>query len=240
MKKNNEIRTVSRQHLSVKLVLGSLLICLVLIFIAFQQDFSLLSFIQNHDNQTIEIKNSQNTQYSLLKNNKMQGKFLANEDNLGIVTMKILHIGPVKQDQGIQEKKDANILIFRVKKEGDKAWQHESQHIAWKISSEKPYPFGFPQIANSRNKWFEFELESKGASIDDYSIVVDPRKNFRSVYKTSKSLLIHNPLSIIPIVWNKVYGAFSQRDAQIVFVVYLFTLGFLWFVQYKSKNRTDT
>lgn len=236
MKQNMEMRRASRQQLSVKLILSSLVICLVLIFVAFQQNFSLLSFVNNHDKQSLIIKNSSDAQYSLLENNKMHGTFKANEDNLGIVTMKIQHIGTINQDRGIQEKKDANILIFRVRKEEDKTWYHESQHISWKISSEKPYPFGFPQIAISRNKWFEFELESKGASIDDYSIVVDPGKNFRSVYKTSKSLLVHNPLLIIPIVWNKVYGAFSQREAQIVFVVYLFTLCFVWYVQDKAKR----
>ena len=213
-----------------------LVICLVLTFVAFQQDFSILSLVHNHDKQSLIIKGSNDAQYSLLENNKIQGKFLANEDNLGIVTMKINHIGPINHDRGIQEKKDANILIFRMREVGNKTWYHESQHIAWKISSEKPYPFGFPQIANSRNIWFEFELESKGASVDDYSIVVDPGKNFRSVYKTSKSLLVHNPLLIIPIVWNKVYGAFSQREAQIVFVVYLFTLCFVWYVQDKAKR----
>ena len=235
-KQNTEIQTPSRKHLSVKLVLSSLVTCLVMIFVAFQQDFSILSLVQNHDKQSLVIRNSQNDQYSLLDTKKLQGKFFANEDNLGIVTMKVLHVGPINQDRAMQEKIDANILTFRIKEEGNLSWYHESNHIAWKISSEKPYPFGFPQIANSNNTWYEFEIESSGASGQDYVVLIEPLQNFQSVYKIPKKIIIEEPSMIVSILFKKVYSAFSQREAQIVLVVYLFTMWFLWFVQNKENK----
>jgi peptidoglycan/LPS O-acetylase OafA/YrhL len=234
-KRNTEIQTPSRRQLSVKLVLSSFVICLVMIFVAFQQDFSLLSMVKSHSTSTLTIESGTSDNYSLLSNNKIRGSFLAYENKLGIVTMHLKHVGIIEEDASVREKQKSNVLFFRIKEKGAHTWLHESQHVGWKISAEEPYPFGFPEYENSKNTWFEFEIESTNATENDHMIVLMPSKPLRTVYKVPKSTIINEPSLIVPILQNKIYGAFSQREAQIVFGIYLFTMWFVWFVQYKSK-----
>jgi hypothetical protein len=60
---------------------------MVSIFVAFQQDFSLLSLVKSHSSSTLSIEGGATDNYSLLSNNKIRGSFLAYENKLGIVTM---------------------------------------------------------------------------------------------------------------------------------------------------------
>jgi hypothetical protein len=209
-----------------------------LVFVAFQQDFSLTTTIQPHDRDSLKLERSTSTDYSLQKITKLRGLFKAQEDKLGIITLDIRHQGSLEQDRGTQEFRSANILIFRIREQGNRVWYHESHHVAWKIAANKPYPFGFPEILHSKYTWYEFELESKDGSDQDYVVLVDPQTNFRSVYKMSKSTLFQSPLTIVPIIYRKALGAYSQPEAQLIFCIYALTLGFVWLIQ--RKGLTDT
>jgi hypothetical protein len=148
-------------------------------------------------------------------------------------------MGTIEEDTSVREKQNNNILFFRIREKGTHTWHHESQHIGWKISAEEPYPFGFPEFENSKNKWFEFEIESKNATETDYMNVLTPSKQLRTVYKVPKSTILKDPISIVSILQNKISGAFSQREAQVVIGVYATLVAFLWIVNkmsLKSRN----
>jgi len=222
-----------------KLFFASLVICMVSIFVAFQQNFSLLSLVRSHDTSTLVIEGGNINDYSLLSNDKIRGSFLAYENKLGIVTMHLKHVGILKEETNAQDNKRSNVISFRIKEKGDSTWYHESQHIGWKISSEEPYPFGFPEFENSKNKWFEFEIESKRATEKDHTIILTPNKYLQTVYKIPKSVILKEPSSILLILQNKIYGAFSQLEAQIVMGIYAISVLFIWILNkmgLKSRN----
>jgi hypothetical protein len=237
-KQDNKSQTSLRNISMIKLTITSFLLCLFSLFIAFQQDFSLSTIIQPHDRDSLKLERSTSTDYSLQNNSNFRGIFRAQEDKLGIITLNIRHQGLFELDRGAQEVKKANVLIFRIREQGNRVWYHESHHVAWKIAANKPYPFGFPEILHSKNAWYEFELESKDAADQDYVVLIDPKTNFRSVYKMSKSTLFQSPLTIVPIIYRKALGAYSQPEAQLIFCIYALTLGFVWLIQ--RKGLTDT
>lgn len=211
------------------LALASILM-LTMIFVAFQKDFSILTLVRPHNVDSLLVTDS------LSEKGVVKGSFIAYEDKLGIVTMRIMHVGPLNPDRGEQEKKDSNTIIFRIRQKGSSQWYHESRHVGWKISPNESYPFGFPEIQSSKNIWYEFEIVSEGATPSDHVVLTDVMKEFRSVYKMSGSTIIRNPWILIPIIKDKVIGAFSTPDAQIIMMIYVFMIWFVWFIRRKAAQ----
>ena len=85
----------------------------------------------------------------ILAHQKIQGEFTATNNRLGIVEIKFNVFYETIHDT----------LIFRIKEKGDTDWYYQSEHnnIA---QTQGFFPFGFPVISNSKNKTYEFELES--------------------------------------------------------------------------------
>lgn len=233
-KQDNQAPSKAMKLSGRKLLVGSLILCLVSVFIAFQKDFSLLSLVQSHDNTTLTLPTNKDSTYSLFEHGVFRGKFLANDNKMGIVMLSLKHIGAIHPDRSIQESLPSSVVRFRIREAGSKEWHHESQHTGWKISADEPYPFGFPEIADSKGKWYEFELSSEKATVGDHMLIIKPQENFRSVYKMSRSMVMREPLSMVRILQNKIYGAFSQPEAQTILLIYFFTIVFIVYVNRRA------
>lgn len=237
MKRENTTALRAPQISTKMLIIGSAVLCVVAVFVAFQKDFGLLSIVQAHDRASLVLSQPNAIDISLLQTPILRGEFKAQSDNLGIVTMKIAYGGTIDHDRKAQEAKTTSSLIFRIREKGARTWLHESTHTSWKISSDKPYPFGFPEIANSQGKWYEFQLENTGATRQDYIVVLNLYENFHSVYKVTKDTIRTNPLAIAHLLLNKVSGAFLQREALLILGVYVVMLGFVIVIRKKSQSQ---
>ncbi|MBP6994243.1 acyltransferase [Candidatus Woesebacteria bacterium] len=235
MKREDTVVLRVHQISTKALILGSMVVCIIAIFVAFQKDFGLLSVVQKHDRASLALSQPNTVDVSLLQTSILRGEFRAKLDNLGIVTMRIVYAGTIDQDRRTQEAKNTSSLIFRIREKGAETWLHESTHSAWKMGSDKPYPFGFPEVANSQEKWYEFQLENRGATPHDYVIVPSVYEHFHSVYKVTKDIIRTNPLAIAHLLLNKISGAFLQREALLILGIYASMLGFVIVIRKKSK-----
>lgn len=97
----------------------------------------------------VDFKKTNQQDVHLLKNQKAIATFKASENNLGIVLVQLVKFGQGRDD-----------IIFRIKKEGEEKWYHESKFSGDQVQNDKYFPLGFPPIINSQNNTYVFELES--------------------------------------------------------------------------------
>lgn len=86
----------------------------------------------------------------LFKGEKIGGKIRATENNLGIILFRFAKLSAVTLDT----------VAFRIKKEGDGQWYYENKYKADQFQPDQYFTFGFPSVANSKNKAYVFEIES--------------------------------------------------------------------------------
>lgn len=93
------------------------------------------------------------SQEKLLKGDKISGEFKAKDNYLGIVMLRFDDF--VKPDSSGED-----ILAFRLKEKGKKEWYYFNNYKSGLLRNNLLFPFGFPIIEDSRDKFYEFEIES--------------------------------------------------------------------------------
>jgi hypothetical protein len=90
---------------------------------------------------------------ALIKGKTVKGTFVANEDNLGILSVRF---GKVIKT----EFENQNIIEFRIKNLKDDEWLFINRYRSGLFKSNEYFPIGFPQIKESKGKAYEFVITS--------------------------------------------------------------------------------
>ncbi len=127
---------------------------------------------------SLDFKKTNQQDIYLLKDQKATVTFKASENNLGIILVRLVKFG-----QGRDK------VVFRIKKEGEEKWYHESKFSGDQVKNNDYFPLGFPPIINSKNNIYIFEIESlSGTYKDRVGVSLDePQSAF--VYKYSPQQL---------------------------------------------------
>lgn len=167
----------------------------------------------------------------LLKGDKISGEFKAEENNLGIVSIKFqTFIRPPYQDE--------DILIFRIKEKGKKNWYYQNQYKDGLIYDVPIFPFGFPKIDSSKGKIYQFEIISTKGNNNNSIALSNKNQILFSKYQVPKSLLIHNKKELIIFSAKKFISALTTTDVKFSSFIYLLPLLFYLFWISPVKNRT--
>lgn len=185
------------------------------------QSFSVLTYVNNR-NQYIDLPENK-----LFKGDKLIGNFLADEDNLGIVAIR-LDFG-----EGVGKTELEDYMLFRLKEEGAKDWHYENQYKTGLLKREVFYPFGFPKIQDSKGKTYIFELISLRGNNMNAVKVVKENPAFFSKYKFSKEFILKQE-NVSTFLLKKFYTFFSNRETLISSVSFI--LPFLFYVYFISMG----
>ncbi|MEK7517091.1 MAG: hypothetical protein AAB583_00945, partial [Patescibacteria group bacterium] len=117
----------------------------------------------------------------LLKGEKVKARIRATENNFGILLFRFAKLSSIVSDT----------VIFRIKREGEGKWYYENTYKADQFQPDQYFSFGFPSIANSKNKTYVFEIESQegtykngvGVSLDEPQVAL--------VYKYARDDLLN-------------------------------------------------
>src|SRR4030042_3571032 len=157
----------------------------------------------------------------LLAGEKINGEFVAYEDNLGIISIRFNTFDRINDD----------VLIFRLKEKDSESWYYENKYKVDQFQPDKLFPFGFPKIENYNGKIYQFEIEStKGES--ENAIAISPQfPIFRVKYHFDKEQLLANKLVLARFLFKKFIDAANNFNfilASLVFFIpfffYLFYL----------------
>ena len=101
------------------------------------------------------------------------------------------------------------------------------------------HPFGFPTIADSKNKTYDIQLEVKQNLSRDYISVENSPEAIRTVYPVNKSQLIKNPKELINFTERRLLNVFLNTEARIVMLLFVpfFALFIFLFLPKLSRKQ---
>lgn len=181
--------------------------------VASYESFTVLSYPENS---TIYlVKPEANV---LTKNRTLAGEFVARENNLGIVTIKLTSIGHVG---------DEDVLVFRIKENTSADWLYTNEYKGGMFRGSKIFTFGFPIITEAKGKTYHFELTSLHGTEINALRISDQNPVFTSRYKFSKNDLF-NPNFLGHFLRAKVYTLFINPDIMSSTLIFIMPLMLYW------------
>lgn len=142
----------------------------------------------------------------------------ASYDNLGIIAVRFQTFSRINDD----------VLTFRLKEKNNPNIIYSAKYKTDQFQDRQFFPFGFPLIQNSKNRTYEFEIESSTGSVEEH-VSIDKLKPV-VLTKYQYPLRELNPTSpaLYSFIVTKVHNFFSN-DALIFPLIYYF-LPFTYFI----------
>jgi hypothetical protein len=164
----------------------------------------------------------------LLAGSKVSSVVLAQNNNLGIIFIPFNTHGKSINDE----------IFFRIRKFGDKDWYSEEGYKTNQIQDNIPFPFGFPIINNSKNKLYEFEIESLRGNAKEH-VSIDKNIYIFVKFKFLKEDLIKNPLVLLDFAVAKFKGILSFYSSKEIFSSLLISIfaSYLLYVIFQKSFR---
>lgn len=163
-----------------------------------------------------DFKSNFNKNYynELLKGEKINGTFTTSEDNIGIILVRFYNLGRINSDS----------VTFRLKEENQKKWYYEHSYKVDQFQPNQYFTFGFPQIPDSRNKKYLFEIESSAGKEGDAVAISKKNPTVAYVYQYSKAKIFEDKKTLLRFSIKKIKYALDNFDKKRLIVSYLLFL----------------
>jgi len=188
-----------------------LFLCFILVFLLTLTK-SISCFDDLNPSVIVRSENFNNKQsIDFYKRSKIVGEFKSNYNNLGIVSVKF----------NTHDRINTDFLQFRIKEKNNGDWFYAAKYKVDQFQNKKYFPFGFPEIIDSKNKIYEFEIISL-EGIEGNIVSIDSGNN-QFLVKNSfpKSYLLGNKKFIPTFIFYKVSSIFLNIDVVNYLLVFL-------------------
>lgn len=195
-----------------------------LYIITFDTSLTVLSY--NHGKESF----NRITFNKLLAGDKISGEFKAQENNLGILSIKFqTYIKPPYLNE--------DTIVFRLKEKGKKNWYYENTYKDGLIYDVPFFPFGFPKINDSKGKIYSFEVQSLNGNVNNSVALSNKSQILFSKYQVSKFLLLHSKREFAIFIVKKFMSSILTTDVRFSSLIYLlpFIFYLLWLSPFKKK-----
>ena len=125
------------------------------------QDYNPTVIIETNKFQNKEDK-------ELFKGDKLSAKFKSDYNNLGIISVLFNTHGRINDDY----------LLFSIKEVGSDKWYYSNKYKVDQFQDYQYFPFGFPELSNSKGKTYQIEIESLNGTEGNSVQVVVKNKSF--------------------------------------------------------------
>lgn len=157
----------------------------------------------------------------LLKGQKLTGVFRAEDNNLGIISVKFGDIRKVEYEQ-------EDSFIFRIREVGQSSWIYEREYRSGLAVKNEYLPFGFDTIAKSKNKMYEFELESLNGTNVNALVTDGANPVYLTKYKFSKAEVLGDYRHFAEFTVKKIRALMRNYDLLLSSSVYI--LPFVFYI----------
>lgn len=134
----------------------------------------------------------------LLKDKIIKGTFTSQNENLGSVAMQFTTFGRINSDK----------LLFRLREENAKKWYYENSYSSSLIADNTFFPFGFVPISDSKDKTYEFEIQSLSGTKDNSVGIKEENYMLITKYQYDKTYLFRHPLFFTKYIIEKLVATF--------------------------------
>lgn len=161
----------------------------------------------------------------LLAKEKVAAQFQARENNLGIVSVRFYNFQRISKD----------VVIFRIKEKNQKKWFYENKYKVDQFQPDELFTFGFPIIPDSKNKIFQFEIESTKGRKGDAVAISAIYPPLVTQYQYPKQELLADKTKFVKFFAKKMFDSLSDKNFLISSLVYL--LPFIFYILWGYFNR---
>lgn len=146
----------------------------------------------------------------LHKGDVVSAGFLATENNLGALSVRFSTFLRLNYDY----------LVFRIRERGQEKWYYQNSYKVDQFQPEALFPFGFPVIADSSGRYYEFELESTAGELGD-SVGISPQTPiFVTWHKFDKTEIFSSKEKLLTFVIKKIVNVYSDTSFAASSLVY--------------------
>ncbi len=208
-------------HLSFQNVkIANLIFILFFIFLilsAYTSNFNFFSAEKKYSKDNVVFQTNPGKKPLPLSEKPLQFSFVSKEDNLGIVTLHLTNVvgGKEKRMVPIDPNKNQKFLI-RIKEAGNEKWYASQETTPAQIGESTSYPFGFPVIADSKNKTYTLELSIKDIDYSSQLVLHTDPFVIQTVHQLNKKELITHPLLLASHTSQKIISVFNNNEARFV------------------------
>jgi hypothetical protein len=163
-----------------------------------------------------------NVNYDLFrKGETFKGEFVAKDNNLGIVSIRFqTYIRPPYKDE--------DHLLFKFKEKGSSEWYYTNVYRTGLVYDIPFFPFGFPQIADSKGKNYEFQITPLNTDKTNQISISKRYPILQTKYKYSGHELLRNPNELRKFLIIKFTNAFKTPD--LIFATFIYFLPFIFYL----------
>ncbi len=187
-------------------------IVIVLLFIAYQSRFNLLSRTYKVTAEALQtpqlgltIKN-----VSLRDYPELLITFTSPEDRLGIVTADLTYSYIKNADPT-----SSALLIFKMKPSDSPNWTSVSTFKPVEVGDSRSHPFGFPLIQQAKGKTYTLSLSlSDRTAPQNITLNITNGSVLTTVHQLSKNDLLRSPVKILSLLQNRALVVIQNNEAQ--------------------------
>lgn len=137
---------------------------------------------------------------AIVAGEKIQGAFVATNDNLGTVKLRIRTFNRMNTTH----------VAFQLRSEGSAVWQVTNDYATDRFVDGLLYPFGFPPIAHSKGNTYEFELTSVDGEKDNAIGLSSGYHAVASQYVSNKKVLLADKARAMEFIKEKLKSMVSD------------------------------
>lgn len=206
-------------------LLGLWFILTAIFIIKWDTSLSVISFVIPREDLTTS------TFGKMHKGDILTGKFKSPEDNLGILSIKFVTFNRPPY-------KDEDIILFRIKEEGEKSWYYHNTYRDGLIYDVPTFPFGFPEIKNSKGKVYIFEIKSLNGNDNNSVALSNKGQIIFGKYHVDKTIVMHDKKQLIYFAIAKFINSIETTDVKFSSFIYL--LPFIFYIIWISPLKEKT
>ncbi len=166
---------------------------------------------------------------SLLDGSVIKGNFVAYENNLGTIALKIKNLHGENVSDNFK-------VYFRIKESNTNHLVGENTYNGGQFHELDLFPFGFMKIPDSKGKRYSFEIYSKGATKNN-ALTIARNQTIVTEYQFTKTQL-KIPKVFLQFMYMKFIYALQNFD--IIFSSLIYFLPFYTYYYILSERRTIT
>lgn len=143
--------------------------------------------------------------------------FIAQENNMGVILVHLTNtVGANQARTKVVDQTKQQRFQIRMKEKGSENWHGTQDTSPAAIGNSASYPFGFPLIADSKNKIYIVEMSIKDIDYESTILFNKDEYELTTIHQIPKYALLKNPQKLLTHILNKLQTAFADPEAQLV------------------------
>jgi hypothetical protein len=144
----------------------------------------------------------------LVAGDTLTASIQSKDNNLGIIAIRFDTAGKIRN----------GTYTFKIKQSGASDWYYVNTYNAKAFGGYTFFPFGFPSIADSKDKTYIIELESHAVALSDAVAVAHVESAIQAKHKFSKEEVFNDKHTLVTLLYVNLVHIIFDKSVQTIFL----------------------